>query len=402
MATILHIEDDPQSRLLVRKLLQRAGHEVLEAVSGVEGTRLAMHGRPDLILLDINVPDLDGYEVAMLLRERLAEVPIVAVTAEGDRATALGLGCRGFIAKPIEVRTFVKTVESYLGSRLPSGIGLMPETGSEAVLRAQGARVAARLEAKVHELSDAHERLIEADRLRREFYRNVSHELATPLTPLVGYLGLLSRGELGALSEPQRKAVRSMDGALSRLRRTIDNLLDVTQLETGRLRFTFAPYDLREVVLRAVEHRRAAFEAQGATMHAAIPDAAMPALGDADRVFRAIEHVLDNAEKFGPPGGAIGVELRFSATHAELLVADEGAGVAPGWLARIFEPFVQVDGSPTRRFGGAGVGLAVARGVAEAHGGGIVAETGSRMRVAGRTFPGLLVRMQVSRRPEEP
>ncbi len=403
MATILHIEDDPQSRLLVRKLLQRAGHEVLEAVSGVEGTRIATHARPDLVLLDINVPDLDGYEVAMLLRERLAEVPIVAVTAEGDRATALGLGCRGFIAKPIEVRTFVRTVESFLGARPPEGVvATTAETSSEALLRAQGARVAARLEAKVHELSDAHERLVEADRLRREFYRNVSHELATPLTPLVGYLGLLMREELGPLSEAQRKAVRSMDGALGRLRHTIDNLLDVTQLETGRLRFTFAPYDLREVVLRVLEQRRPVLAAQGVQLVTAVPDASLPALGDADRVGRAVDHLIDNAAKFGAPGGAVGVELRFSPTHAELLVADEGAGVAPGWLARIFEPFVQVDGSPTRRHGGAGIGLAVVRGVAEAHGGGVVAETGSRMRVAGRTFPGLLVRLQISRRPEEP
>lgn len=403
MATILHIEDDPQSRLLVRKLLQRAGHEVLEAVSGVEGTRIATHARPDLVLLDINVPDLDGYEVAMLLRERLAEVPIVAVTAEGDRATALGLGCRGFIAKPIEVRTFVKTVESFLGAKPQEGAAAAStETSSEALLRAQGARVAARLEAKVHELSDAHERLVEADRLRREFYRNVSHELATPLTPLVGYLGLLMREELGPLSEAQRKAVRSMDGALGRLRHTIDNLLDVTQLETGRLRFTFAPYDLREVVLRVLDQQRPVLAAQGVKLVTAVPDASLPALGDADRVGRAVDHLIDNAAKFGAAGGAVGVELRFSPTHAELLVADEGAGVAPGWLARIFEPFVQVDGSPTRRHGGAGIGLAVVRGVAEAHGGGVVAETGSRMRVAGRTFPGLLVRLQISRRPEEP
>jgi signal transduction histidine kinase len=215
----------------------------------------------------------------------------------------------------------------------------------------------------------------------------------------VGYLGLLTREELGPLTDAQRKAVRSMDGALGRLRRTIDNLLDVTQLETGRLRFTFAPYDLREVVLRVVEARRPEL---GARLVVTLPDAAVPALGDADRLGRAVEHLLDNAGKFGAPGGAVGVELRFSATHAELLVADDGDGVAPGWLARIFEPFVQVDGSPTRRHGGAGVGLAVVRGVAEAHGGGVVAETGSRMRVAGRTFAGLLVRIQVSRRPEEP
>ncbi len=401
MATILHIEDDPQSRLLVRKLLQHAGHEVLEAVSGVEGTRVATHARPDLVLLDINVPDLDGYEVAMLLRERLPEVPIVAVTAEGDRATALGLGCSGFIAKPIEVRTFVATVESFLGSRVAAPAPTV-EAGSEAVLRAQGARVAARLEAKVHELSDAHERLVEADRLRREFYRNVSHELATPLTPMVGYLGMLQGGELGPLTEAQRKALRSVDAALGRLRGTIDSLLDVTQLETGKLRFTFAAYDLGAVVRRALAGRAASASARGVSFVTALPEAAIECRGDADRIGRAVAHVLDNAVKFGPSGGVVGVEVRFSVTHAELLVADGGEGVAHPWLARIFEPFVQIDGSPTRRHGGAGVGLAVVRGVAEAHGGGVVAETGSRMLVAGRQHPGLLVRMQLARRPEEP
>lgn len=395
MATILHIEDDPQSQLLVRKLLVAAGHRVLETVSGIEGARVATEQRPDLVLVDINIPDLNGYEVALLLRGRLPGTPIVAITAEGDRATALGLGCDGFVSKPINVGTFARTVEEFLkGAR---------EAPAEAervdVLRAQGQRIAARLEAKVHELSDANARLVDADQRRREFYRNVTHELATPLTPLVGYLGLLQRGELGAVSAGQRKAYTSMEEALTRLRGTIDGLLDVTQLETGRMKFVFGPYDFTDLVRRAIEARKPLTAKRSQRWITDLSVGRLPATGDSARLQRAVGHVLDNAAKFGPEGGVVAVEVRASATHCELLVNDSGRGVGAEWLSRIFEPFVQADGSTTREHGGAGVGLAVVRGVAEAHDGGVVAEPGGLHLVAGQKLPGLLVRMQVARDP---
>lgn len=394
MATILHIEDDPQSRLLVRKLLGAAGHQVLESASGVEGARMADSFRPDLVLLDINVPDLNGYEVALLLRARTPGVPIVAITAEGDRETALAVGCNGFIEKPLDVRAFARVVESFLqpGATPPMAPAAEP-------LLAQGQRIAARLEAKVHELSDANERLREADRLRKEFYRNVSHELATPLTPLVGWLGLLARDDLGPLNAAQRKAVTAMQDATARLRGAIDALIDVTQMEVGRARYTFAPYDFTALVNRSLEARRGAFEARSLRLVTDLPAGALSCHGDAERLGRAVGHLLDNALKFSPEGGDLAVEVRSGATHCELLVNDAGAGVAVEWLGRIFDPFVQVDGSPTRAHGGAGVGLAIVRGVAEAHGGGVIAEPGGRSPVAGLRLGGLLVRMRVAREP---
>jgi signal transduction histidine kinase len=396
VATVLHIEDDPQSRLLVRKLLHAAGHTVVETASGVEGARLADSARPDLVLLDINVPDLDGYEVALLLRARMPSVPIVAITAEGDRETAIAVGCSGFLAKPIDVPSFARTVESFLhGSAAPPA----PVPPASDALRAQGQRIAARLEAKVRELSDANDRLREADRLRKEFYRNVSHELATPLTPLVGWIGLLSRAELGPLTPAQRKAVGAMDDATRRLRGAIDALIDVTQMESGRARYVVAPYDFAAVVRRCIESRAREFEARGQRLALDLADAALPCRGDADRLGRAVLHLLDNARKFSPEGGVVALEVRASPTHCELLVCDSGAGVPVEWLGRIFEPFVQIDGSPTREHGGAGVGLAIVRGVAEAHDGGVIAEPGGRSVVAGQRLNGLLVRMQVAREP---
>jgi signal transduction histidine kinase len=110
-------------------------------------------------------------------------------------------------------------------------------------------------------------------------------------------------------------------------------------------------------------------------------------------------HLLDNAQKFTPGNGTVAVEVRSSPTHCELLLADSGAGVPAEWLARIFDPFVQADGSTTRQHGGAGVGLAVVKGVAEAHDGGAIAESAARFAVAGERLGGLLVRMQVARAP---
>lgn len=397
VATILHIEDDPQSLLLVRKLLQAAGHKVIETSSGLEGARLATEHRPDLVLLDINIPDLDGYEVALLVRGRLPGVPIVAITAEGDRAQTLAIGCDGYLAKPINVPEFPRQVGAFLAGHREKA-----EADRTGILRSQGQRMAEHLESKVIELSDANQRLLDADRLRREFYRNVSHELATPLTPIVGYMNLLTNEELGALTAPQKKALAAMNDALARLRGTIDGLLDVTQLETGRMRFHFAAYDVCDVVRRVIEARRKFFEQKGIKLHALVPTSVAQCNGDPERYARAVLHLLDNSLKFTPPGGAVAIELKVNANLAEVVVNDSGPGVRSDLLTRIFDPFVQGDGSPTRQHGGAGVGLAIVRRVAEAHGGTVSASAGGRELVAGQRLAGLVVHMQVARSARPP
>jgi CheY-like chemotaxis protein len=186
MPRVLHIEDDPRNRLLVRKLLAAEGFEVVDAIDGLEGVRSALTARPDLVLVDLNIPGLDGYEVTLRLRSEpsLSGVPIVAITAEGERDTSFAVGCDGFIQKPIDARSFASLVGQYLsGHREPytSSADAMGER-----LRQQSHRIVAHLELKVAELSSANERLREIERLRTEFYRNISHELATPMTPIVG------------------------------------------------------------------------------------------------------------------------------------------------------------------------------------------------------------------------
>ena len=369
MTRILHIEDDPANRLLVRKLLTNAGHEVIDAADGLEGVRLACAQRPDLVLVDLNIPGLDGFEVTLRLRGEpsLAGVPIVAITAEGDRETSLAVGCDGFLQKPIDARSFSTVIQRFL-----KGAKEVPPSGGRASARLmeQSQRIVGHLEEKVAELSRANARLRELDAARIEFYRNVSHELATPMTPIVGYVKMLKDEELGPLNKPQQKALRAVDDCVRRLRGLIDNLLDVTGLETGRMRFIHADYDFLDTTRRAVAAVADRLDDARVTLVEEMPRGPLTAWGDAGRLQRAMTQLLDNAAKFTPSGGTVGVRvLRLPSGHYELCVADTGPGVRADRLEKIFEPFFQVDGSVTREHGGVGVGLAIARRTARGLGG---------------------------------
>ncbi|HSN97473.1 MAG TPA: hybrid sensor histidine kinase/response regulator, partial [Candidatus Nanopelagicales bacterium] len=326
MAKILHIEDDPANRLLVRKLLQNAGHEVIEAADGLEGVRIACAIRPDLVLVDLNIPGLDGFEVTLRLRGEasLAGVPIVAITAEGDRETSLAVGCDGFLQKPIDARSFSAVIAGFLGGVREVAPGSLRSQR----LREQSQRIVAHLEEKVAELSRANARLRELDAARTEFYRNISHELATPMTPIVGYVKLLADEELGPLNKSQKKALLAMDDCVRRLRGLIDNLLDVTGIETGRMPFNHSEYDFLDTTRRAVAQVADRFDDAKVQLVEELPRGPLPGWGDAGRLQRAMIQLLDNAAKFTPTGGTVGVRVSVLAGHYELCVADSGPGVS--------------------------------------------------------------------------
>ncbi|HJL17264.1 MAG TPA: hybrid sensor histidine kinase/response regulator [Sandaracinaceae bacterium LLY-WYZ-13_1] len=400
MPRILHIEDDPKNRLLVRKLLAAAGHEVLEAEGGLEGIRLAASQPPDLVLVDLYLPDLDGYEVTLRLRgmPALEGVPIVAITAEGDREISLAVGADGFIEKPIDAARFGRQIERFLKGHRERG-----KTRASQQLRIAGQRIVERLERKVVELSEANARLEEMMRLRREFLRNLSHELATPMTPIVGYLRLLLAEELGPLNPMQRKSLHAVQNSTERLRGLIDTLLDVSSLETGRMHFYRRKYDFGRVAARALDQARPRFDERRLELHIEPAPAGLHAEGDPDKVRRAMVHVLDNAAKFSPDAGQVAVGIDRSAdggeTVYELRVADDGPGVDPQKLSKVFEPFYQVDGSVTRQHGGVGLGLAFARRVAEAMGGEIVLQSPPSHEIAGCALGGTEVIFRVRAQP---
>lgn len=400
MARILLIEDDPTSRLLFRKLLSAAGHEVVEAGGGLEGISLASERRPDLVLVDLGLPDLDGYEVTLRLRsmKSLEEVPIVALTAGGDRELSLAVGADGFLDKPLDAARFAHSIERFLLGHRERGAARASQQ-----LRIVSKRIVERLERNVVELSEANARLEEMMRLRREFLRNLSHELATPMTPIVGYLELLLEEELGPLTSAQRKSLSSVQGSTKRLRNLIDTLLDVSSFESGNMHFSVRDYDFAQVAARALAEVQLRFDERELELQVQPSPGGLSAKGDPEKLRRAMVHVLDNAAKFTPHRGQVAVSIARLETPAgvsyELRVADSGSGLAPEQVSKVLDAFYQVDGSVTRAHGGVGLGLAFARQVAAAMGGEIRMHSPPIHEVAGCALRGTEVVLKVSADP---
>ncbi len=393
---ILHIEDRRENRILVRKLLEARQFQVIDAEDGLTGLELARRSRVDLILLDINIPGLDGYEVVTRLKgePRLASIPVVAITAEGDRERALALGFDGFIMKPIKIARFVRDLRAFIGGKRERG----EEADRATHLMEQNRRVVDHLEEKLRALTQANERLREVDRLKMEVLRNLSHELSTPMTPLLGYTKMLAAEELGPIHGAQAKVLERMNGSLLRLKGLIDNLLKVTRFATGGIsleRSALLPSDLLQAILEA---HSAAAEAQGLSLEVEL-QARELVLVDAEHLQDAWSQILDNAIKFSPSEGRIQLSARLlqqregEASLLELAVTDEGLGIPADQREQVIQPFYQIDGSVTRSYGGAGLGLAIAERVAKLHGG--------RLIITETISGGARVALQIPSRPSQ-
>lgn len=236
---------------------------------------------------------------------------------------------------------------------------------------------------------------------RRAFLRNVSHELATPLTPIIGYLSLLLKGDLGALDALQLKAVNAMQSAAKRLRSVVDNLLDVSALETSQLHFFDRIYDFAAVLEGALAPKRSAFSDKGVQCVEQLTEGPLRARGDRDKLARALGHLIENALKFTPEGGTVALESsRYTGADGRdmylLCIGDSGTGIAAEQVARVTDPMFQGDGSVTRVHGGAGLGLAYARRVAEGLGGELQVESPPGAPVAGQMLSGTRVELSVA------
>jgi CheY-like chemotaxis protein len=216
-------------------------------------------------------------------------------------------------------------------------------------------------------------RLREADRRKTEFLAALSHELRTPLTPIRNGLVLLERAPPGSPAAARAREVLQRQTA--HLVRLVDDLLDVTRISHGKVELHRARIDLRELARRGCEDHRALLEGARIALRLELPDAPVLVDGDPDRLCQVIGNLLQNAAKFTPEGGDVRVAVEAGPAGAALSVRDSGIGIAAADLPRLFEPFVQATQGLARTQGGLGLGLALARSLAELHGGAVQARS---------------------------
>lgn len=206
-----------------------------------------------------------------------------------------------------------------------------------------------------------------ANRIKDEFLAVLSHELRSPLNPILGWSKLLQQGKLDAAKTMTALATIERNAQLQA--QLIEDLLDISRILRGKLSLNIMPVDLSKVICAALETVRLAAEAKSLHIQKTFLSDVGTVIGDAGRLQQVVWNLLSNAVKFTSVGGQITLTLTQTGTHAQLQVTDTGKGINPDFLPYVFEHFRQEDGATTRKFGGLGLGLAIARQIVELHGG---------------------------------
>ena len=230
----------------------------------------------------------------------------------------------------------------------------------------------------------------EANRLKDEFLATLSHELRSPLNAIVAWSHLLNHPGLDAVDA--RRASEAIERNARAQTRLVADILDVSQIVTGKFRLCLGPMRWAEVIESAVDTVRPAAQARGIQIELLVDALAGPVSGDSSRLQQVVWNLLANAVKFAPAGGQVKVRLEDRGDYVELSVADNGPGIDPEFLPHVFDRFRQADSSSTRRHGGLGLGLAIVRHLVELHGGTVEARNREGE-------PGAVLRMRLPRQP---
>ena len=360
---VLVVDDHAMFAESVARLLQTDGNiEVVGIAStSAEALQLAVQLRPDVAIVDYALPDADGTTTAEDLRAASPNTMIVLLTGMPDAgvvAAAVQAGCSGFLTKDNAGADLINAVRM-----VHSGQAFIPS----------------------NHLSNLH-RGLAIEKLKSEFLARISHELRTPLAGILGYAKLLAHG--GAYAERAGELANEIVSSGERLQRVIEILEFTASTAVGE--FHVLPKELP--VERLIDHVLAKWHDRLDPAHplnVKLHGAPLRVMADAYWVLRALDELVDNAVKFSPNGGAVTLDVapvEVDGQHMiEFSVLDHGHAMSPAEQAVAFEEFLQLDPSDTREYGGLGLGLALVRRVALAHGGAVhyerVEPSGSRISI---------------------
>jgi signal transduction histidine kinase len=350
LTTVLVVNDDDASRYTTSRILTLAGHRVIEAASGGEALRMATQAQPDLIVLDVKLPDISGYEVAARLRSRPETASISVMHTSATFVTAdkrvLGLdsGADAYLTQPFEPAELIAMVRSLL-----------------------------RLRHAEREMRQRADLLADADRRKDEFLAMLAHELRNPLAAIMTAIGILERKPSDDAKEVRMRSI--IHRQTHHLARLVDDLLDVSRITRGKVQLRRERVDLCAILQQVLTLIRPVAEGRGLQLESTLPEGALWLNADATRLEQVFMNLMDNAAKYTDAGGAISVRVlqegADGSSQAVVRIKDTGIGIPAHKLPTIFELFSQVDESLERSRGGLGIGLTLVRNLVELHGGSV-------------------------------
>ncbi len=389
---ILCIEDEESNYLLIKRLLKNSGFELIQVEDSLKGLELVKKQTFVLILIDINMAGLNGYETATRLKMLKNDVPVVALTANKiDRAKerALISGCDGFINKPFNPLTFPILINEYINGRKDK-ISNNERMIDALILNNQA--IVCHMEEQIRELKRANQELRELDKMKSRFISLVSHELRTPLSPIVGYLSILM-ANTSNFSEREKRILNIIFKSSKRLERLLNNLFTLNLLEQNETLIYNEEVQLDVLIPDLIEDFFLILQRRNLTCNFICENAIPKISCDEAKIEQVFFALLENAVKYTNDGGKISIYLNYPSRYilkkydlspndyVEIIFEDNGIGIPENQLNAIFEKFVELSDIDRHHTSnddflgcGAGLGLSLCKGIVKEHKGFIWAE----------------------------
>jgi signal transduction histidine kinase len=405
--SILLVDDEPKNLAVLESVLSNPNYRLVRAESADQALMALIVEEFALMILDIQMPDMNGFELAQMIkqRKRTAALPIIFLTAyyseESHVVEGYSTGAVDYLHKPInptilssKVAVFAelyrKTRECNLANRT-----LSAEVSERRRMQDELSNLARELEERVErrtselvkanaDLRQAEAALREDDRRKDEFLATLAHELRNPLAPICNAVQVLRLEE--SLPDEGRAAVSVIDRQSRQMTHLVDDLLDISRITRGKLDLRMQPIKLQDVIQGAVETSRPLIDARRHQLAVELPAEELTLNGDLTRLSQILSNLLNNAAKFTEPGGTISLSTKRDGQDALISVRDNGVGIPSEMLPNVFQMFAQVDWHRDRSQGGLGIGLQLVKSLVEMHGGTIEASSagpgqGSEFRV---------------------
>lgn len=347
---ILIVDDDRLNIRILSGILKTQGYVLAEADSGEHGLERYAEFHPDLVLLDVVMPGINGFEACRTLKRLYGDdcAPVIFITAKDtpdDIVEGLTAGGVDYLPKPFQAKEVLARIRTHL----------------------RGQMLAEQQKSLVEQLS-------KANAAKNRFLGMAAHDLRNPLASIRGLAEFLRDGVVGDLTPDQLDLINTIHAASQSMLSLVNELLDVATIESGELKIAPEPHNLSDLVEKSVY--LANIDATKKKTHIVFaPRTANPKVSlDAAKMQQVLDNLLSNAVKYSPPGSTITVELHFTATHCSLGVKDQGPGIPDDERDQLFKDFGRLSVKPTGGEKSTGLGLAICRKIVEAHGGSIVAE----------------------------
>ena len=386
---ILIVDDEPKNLMVLETLLDDPGYRLIRAGSGEEALLALMAHEFAVLVLDVRMPGMTGFELAMMIKERkkTARVPIIFLTAYYNEDQHIlegyGSGAVDYLHKPVNASVLRSKVAIFAELHRR---GMALEVANRQLLAEVSERRLA--ETRLHELNESLDRRVtertdalqaseaqlrDAGRRKDEFLATLAHELRNPLAPVRNAVQVL---RLKGLDTPDLQwAAELIDRQVQAMSRLIDDLMDVNRINQGKVELRRERVDLSGILRDAVEATRPLIDELGHALVMQLPKEPLQLDADATRLAQAFMNLLNNAAKYMDPGGRIEVDAQASAGEVLVRIKDRGIGIPPDRLEGVFEMFSQVETALARSRGGLGIGLALTQRLVEMHGGSVEARS---------------------------